>query len=248
MNRRRRVEVSREAVARCPCGALVRRVRRGARLVGVVIPLVGAGVIASATPSTATATYDQVITVEAATAHSQSAVVRVWQREASGRFVQVFDSVVAEVGVNGVGPTHEGAGRTPVGVFTLTRAFGNEPNNGTRLPYLYVGPDDWWDENPDSPHYNELVVSPVSPGGNSENLYDAGLAYAHAVVINYNTDPIVKGAGSGFFFHVSMGVPTQGCVAVPENYLTRVMRWLDPSEHPVMSIGVGPIALAPVTG
>ena len=49
--------------------------------------------------------------------------------------MQVFPPVVANVGVNGVRPTREGLGRTPVGVFTLTEAFGNQPNNGTRLPY-----------------------------------------------------------------------------------------------------------------
>jgi L,D-peptidoglycan transpeptidase YkuD (ErfK/YbiS/YcfS/YnhG family) len=128
----------------------------------------------------------------------------------------------------------------------MTQAFGNQPDNGTRLPYVHVGPDDWWDENPASPDYNRLVVSSVSPGGNSENLYYAGVAYAHAVVINYNTDPVVKGAGSGFFLHVSFGSATEGCVAIPEGVLDRVMRWLAPSLHPVISIGVGSKALAPV--
>jgi L,D-peptidoglycan transpeptidase YkuD (ErfK/YbiS/YcfS/YnhG family) len=64
------------------------------------------------------------------------------------------------------------------------------------------------------------------------------------VVINYNTDPVVKGAGSGFFLHVSFGAPTEGCVAIPENELDQVMRWLNPADRPVISIGVGATALA----
>ena len=188
----------------------------------------------------------QVITVQAATPLSQTAVLRTWRLESDGRYVQVFPAVVAWVGVNGVRPTREGLGRTPVGVFTLTQAFGNQPDNGTRLPYVHVGPDDWWDENPASPHYNRLVVSSVSPGGNSENLYYSGVAYAHAVVINNNTNPVVKGAGSGFFLHVSFGSATEGCVAIPEGVLDRVMRWLAPNLHPIISIGVGSKALAPV--
>jgi len=188
----------------------------------------------------------QVITVEATTSLSRTAVLRTWQLKSDGRYQQVFPAVVAFVGVNGVRPTREGLGRTPVGVFTLTEGFGNEPNPGTRLPYFVAGPDDWWDENPATPKYNEHVRSAVSPGGDSENLYDSGYAYAHAVVINYNSDPVVKGAGSGFFLHVSEGMPTQGCVSIPVNPLVRVMRWLDPSRHPVISIGVGPVALAPV--
>jgi L,D-peptidoglycan transpeptidase YkuD (ErfK/YbiS/YcfS/YnhG family) len=129
-------------------------------------------------------------------------------------------------------------------VFTLTQAFGNQPSNGTRLPYFLAGVHDWWDENPASRTYNRHVRSAVSPGGSSENLYDAGHPYAHAVVINYNTNPIVKGAGSAFFLHVSYGAPTEGCVAIPESELNRVMRWLVPADHPVMSIGVGAAPLA----
>jgi L,D-peptidoglycan transpeptidase YkuD (ErfK/YbiS/YcfS/YnhG family) len=186
----------------------------------------------------------QVITVEAATPRSRTAVVRTWRLTTAGNYVQEFGAVVANVGVNGVRSTHEGWGRTPVGVFTLTQAFGNAPNIGTRLPYTHVGPDDWWDENPASPAYNRLVGSRESPGGDSENLYFAGHVYAHAVVINYNMDPVVKGAGSGFFLHISAGAPTQGCVAIPETNLDQIMRWLNPSDHPVISINVGSAALA----
>jgi L,D-peptidoglycan transpeptidase YkuD (ErfK/YbiS/YcfS/YnhG family) len=186
----------------------------------------------------------QVITVEATASRSEVAVVRAWELGSDGAYHVVFGPVVAFVGVHGVGPTREGLGRTPDGAFSLTQAFGNEPNNGTRLPYFRAGPDDWWDENPASKEYNRHVRSPVSPGGNSENLYYSGGAYAHAVVINYNTDPVVKGAGSGFFLHVSMGVPTEGCVAVPAKDLNWLMRWLNPAKHPEISIGVGAKALA----
>jgi L,D-peptidoglycan transpeptidase YkuD (ErfK/YbiS/YcfS/YnhG family) len=186
----------------------------------------------------------QVITVEARTPLSQTAVLRTWRETSAGHYVQIFGAVVAFVGVHGVRSTREGLGRTPVGVFTLTQAFGNQPDNGTRLPYVHVGPDDWWDEDPVSAHYNRLVRSAISPGAASENLYYAGMAYAHAVVINYNMNPVVKGAGSGFFLHVSFGAPTEGCVAIPENDLDRVMRWLNPALHPVISIGVGRRALS----
>jgi L,D-peptidoglycan transpeptidase YkuD (ErfK/YbiS/YcfS/YnhG family) len=212
---------------------------------GVVVCAFGA-VATISTVAGAAALPGQVITVEAATPLSQTAVLRTWRLASDDRYVQVFPAVVAWVGVNGVRPTREGLGRTPVGVFTMTQAFGNQPDNGTRLPYVHVGPDDWWDENPASPDYNRLVVSPISPGGNSENLYYSGAAYAHAVVINYNTNPVVKGAGSGFFLHVSFGSATEGCVAIPEGVLDRVMRWLSPNLHPVISIGVGSKALAPV--
>jgi L,D-peptidoglycan transpeptidase YkuD (ErfK/YbiS/YcfS/YnhG family) len=189
--------------------------------------------------------FRQVITVEAASSRSTVAVVRTWTWTGK-TFAPVFAATVANVGYHGVGPTREGLERTPVGVYTLTQAFGNQPNDGTRLPYFLAGPDDWWDENPASPAYNRHVRDAVSPGGDSENLYDAGEAYSHAVVINYNTGPVVRGAGSGFFLHVSMGGPTAGCVAINARALTEIMRWLRPAQHPVISIGVGPVALRPL--
>jgi len=196
------------------------------------------------TPVMAGQAPGQVITVQTATTRSVVAVVRAWKLESNGKYGEVFGPVLAYVGVHGVGPTREGLGRTPAGVFTLTQAFGNEANNGTKLPYFRAGPDDWWDESPASRLYNHHVHSPVSPGGASENLYYSGDAYAHAVVINYNTNPVIKGAGSGFFLHVSFSQPTEGCVAVPAGDLNWLMRWLTPSLHPVISIGVGANARA----
>ena len=125
-----------------------------------------------------------------------------------------FAATIAKVGIHGVGATGECLGRTPVGVFTVTLTFGNEPTHGTRMPYFRVGPDDWWDENPASPGHNRHVVSAYSPGGHSKYLYVAGVAYSHAVVINYNTGPVVKGSGSGFVVHVSSGYRTVGRVVI----------------------------------
>ena len=211
------------------------------------VVVIGLVVFGGARQSFGASMPGQVITVQATSPHSVVAVVRTWVLESDGKYRQMNGPFVADVGVHGVGHTKEGLGRTPIGVFALTQAFGNQANNGTRLPYLRAGLDDWWDENPTSGQYNEHVRSRFSPGAPSENLYEAGAAYAHAVVINYNTDPVVKGAGSGFFLHVAMGAPTEGCVAIPAADLNWVMRWLDPALDPIISIGVGRAARAVVT-
>jgi L,D-peptidoglycan transpeptidase YkuD (ErfK/YbiS/YcfS/YnhG family) len=223
-------------------GHVERSLKAGYLLVATccVIALVGPGLH----QASAGQLPGQVVTVEAATSHSQLAVLRTWQLTSSGHYVRVRGPFIAFVGIRGVGPTHEGAQRTPSGVFTLTQAFGNEANNGTKLAYFRAGPDDLWDEDPTSAHYNRHVKSRTSPGVNSENLYYSGYVYAHAVVINYNMNPVVKGAGSGFFLHVSDGIPTQGCVAIAAGQLNVVMRWLNPALNPVISIGVGAKALA----
>ena len=190
----------------------------------------------------------QVVTVQAASAHSTTAALDLWSRSADGSYRHVYGPVRAFVGSAGVGPTREGLSRTPAGVFTLTQAFGNQATTATKLPYFRAGVRDWWDENPASATYNRHVVRTRSPGGNSENLYYAGRAYASAVVINYNTKPVVKGAGSGFFLHVSTGGPTAGCVSVPTAPLAAILRWLDPARSPRISIGVGAAATKVLAG
>lgn len=209
----------------------------------VALTLLSEGIVGGAAQTSAEVRPEQVITVEATSSRAVVAVLRAWEWSKHG-YVLAFPPTLANMGVHGVGPTREGLGRTPTGIFTLTQAFGSQASNGTKLPYFRAGPDDWWDEDPASPAYNRHVRTAVSPGGESENLYDAGAVYAHAVVINYNTDPVVKGAGSGFFLHVSSGYPTAGCVAINSRVLNEIMRWLVPLDHPVISIGVGSSATA----
>jgi L,D-peptidoglycan transpeptidase YkuD (ErfK/YbiS/YcfS/YnhG family) len=62
--------------------------------------------------------------------------------------------------------------------------------------------------------------------------------YNYAVVIDYNRSPVVQGAGSAFFLHVTDGNPTAGCVSIPQANLVSIMGWLAPSTHPRILIGV----------
>jgi L,D-peptidoglycan transpeptidase YkuD (ErfK/YbiS/YcfS/YnhG family) len=181
----------------------------------------------------------QIVTVQSTSAAATTARLDLWQLNARGSYDHVWGPAIAHVGELGIGAAHEGVPRTPAGMFGLTQAFGNTPSNGTRLPYFQAGPYDWWNGESGTPAYNTHVHQVRSPGPASENLYYAGGVYAHAVVIDYNRFPVRAGAGSAFFFHVTNGQPTAGCVAVGSAQLDQVMRWLNPAAHPVMSIGVG---------
>lgn len=208
-------------------------------LAAAALTVVGVLAPPLATPAAAASQPNQVITVQAASSSSTTAKLDLWQRSSLGGFWHAAGPVSAYVGSRGVGQTSEGLSRTPAGVFGLTQAFGNQPNNGTRLPYFQAGPRDWWNGESGTPAYNTHVVQANSPGGASENLYTIGGVYAHAVVIDYNRFPVVAGAGSAFFLHVANGRPTGGCVSIPSASLDSVMRWLNPTAHPVISIGVG---------
>jgi L,D-peptidoglycan transpeptidase YkuD (ErfK/YbiS/YcfS/YnhG family) len=210
----------------------------------VVVGLVLAALVAVLAPTrpvaAATATiHYQVVTVRASSAGATTAQLDLWQLAATGGYTHVAGPVGAYVGERGMGVAHEGLARTPVGVFGLSQAFGNQPYNGSKLPYFQAGPADWWDGESGTPAYNTHVHQSAAPGPASENLYYTGPVYAHAVVIDYNRFPVVAGAGSAFFLHVTNSQPTAGCVAISAYALNVVMRWLDPARHPVISIGVG---------
>jgi L,D-peptidoglycan transpeptidase YkuD (ErfK/YbiS/YcfS/YnhG family) len=110
------------------------------------------------------------------------------------------------------------------------------------MPYRQVGTSDWWVSDTHSPSYN--TYRHCAPGtcdfneSAGENLGRAGPSYDHAVVIGYNTAPARPGAGSAFFVHVDAGVPSQGCVEVPRASEVALLRWLDPAQHPRITIGL----------
>lgn len=178
---------------------------------------------------------NQVVTVDAPNPGSSTATVRAWNRAGNG-WSPATGAIPAMVGSQGIGQASEWNSRTPAGAYTLTQAFGRQANPGTRLPYFQTGTWDWWNSNVNSPGYNTHVIQPGSPGGDSENLFNAGPIYDYAVNIDYNTAR-VPGAGSAFFLHVSNGQPTAGCVAIPVGDLTTIMRWLDPNQQPAIVIG-----------
>jgi L,D-peptidoglycan transpeptidase YkuD (ErfK/YbiS/YcfS/YnhG family) len=183
----------------------------------------------------------QVITVVGASSGTTTAQLTAWTRTGNG-WTRSIGPLTANVGRAGIGKAAEGVARTPAGVFGLTEAFGILPNNGTRLPYRRVDTSDWWVSDVNSPAYNThyRCAPGTCPFNESagENLGRAGAVYNHAVVIDYNRNPVTPGAGSAFFLHISNGQPTAGCVSVPAASLDAIMRWLDPAQHPVINIGV----------
>ena len=60
-------------------------------------------------------------------------------------------------------------------------------------------------------------------------------------MIDFNDDPTIAGPtapGSGIFLHAWMADPTAGMRRPADvSELLRVLRWLNPSAHPVIEIG-----------
>jgi L,D-peptidoglycan transpeptidase YkuD (ErfK/YbiS/YcfS/YnhG family) len=119
--------------------------------------------------------------------------------------------------------------------------YGNTTDPGVRERYHLLVCGDWWDEDPNSPMYNTFQHVPCGTtppfAGGSEALWQEQAPYPSFAVIDYNTAPVVRGAGSGVFFHASTGGPTAGCVSVPQSDLDLALRWLNPSLAPAFVMG-----------
>jgi L,D-peptidoglycan transpeptidase YkuD (ErfK/YbiS/YcfS/YnhG family) len=185
----------------------------------------------------------QLVTVLAPSATATTAVLRTWQREPSGQRRGVRGPVRVRVGTDGIGRASERTRHTPAGSYSLDQAFGRAPDPGTRLPYRRVGDADWWVSDTRSPAYNTYRHCSLGTcefdERAGENLGRSGPSYDYALVIGYNTARPVAGAGSAFFLHVDAGVASAGCVVVPRAEVVALLRWLDPSARPRITIGSG---------
>jgi L,D-peptidoglycan transpeptidase YkuD (ErfK/YbiS/YcfS/YnhG family) len=121
----------------------------------------------------------------------------------------------------------EGDGASPVGVWPLRRVLYRpdrmrEPDTG--LPISVIAPDDGWCDAPGDPNYNRQVKLPYA--ASAEALWRDDEIYDLIVVLGYNDDPVVSGAGSAIFLHIASPDHyfTQGCLAMELDDLQELLR------------------------
>jgi L,D-peptidoglycan transpeptidase YkuD (ErfK/YbiS/YcfS/YnhG family) len=189
-----------------------------------------------------TGTARQLITVVSIRLSDTIGMLRAWEkrRECWKQVAGAWPAWLAQRGISQ--RKREGDRRTPSGVFGIQRTmYGVAPNPGVRYRYHRVVCGDWWVEDPRSPHYNRFrhVRCGATPPFRvvSEDMSRSPEAYKYLAVIDYNTNPVVPGRGSGIFLHVSRGNPTIGCVSLPEGRLLTILRWLHPAKEPLLAIG-----------
>ncbi|MFN9704555.1 MAG: L,D-transpeptidase, partial [Planctomycetota bacterium] len=109
----------------------------------------------------------------------------------------------------------------------------------TGLDYVAATADDHWVDDPRAAQYNQWVVG--ATGVSAERLRRDDGQYDVAVVLEYNTDPVVPGRGSAIFLHVwsGPGTPTAGCVAAAAADVRRLLGWLRRAQRPVCVVTAG---------
>lgn len=179
----------------------------------------------------------QVVTVT--TTPGQAGPVLEAFEKVAGRWRRAFGPVPAVIGAQGFSTrVSESTTATPIGLFTLTEAFGTSANPGTALPYRRSQYGDVWVDRATAPTYNTRQTGDADfAKGSGERLWTETTAYEYAVVIDYNRRPVRPGAGSAFFLHVTIPVPSQGCVTLRRDRLLTLLRWLNPAAHPIIALG-----------
>jgi L,D-peptidoglycan transpeptidase YkuD (ErfK/YbiS/YcfS/YnhG family) len=141
-------------------------------------------------------------------------------------------SAVAAVGRAGVKANkHEGDGATPAGTYPLISVLFRKDRitpPASHLPVSPLVPNHGWVDEPADANYNRLVFLPYP--ASAEEMWREDDLYDALVVIGYNMDPVVPGAGSAIFLHIATPnfVPTAGCVAVNKEVLLGLLPLLGP--------------------
>ncbi len=170
---------------------------------------------------------------------SPSVAVSAWRRSTSD-WQLALPPRRGSVGRNGVvseAAKREGDGCTPAGIYAIRRGFGTTPI-ATALPYQTTTSGDIWIDAPDSPQYNQWIHVNRYPTSSYEVLRRTDGQYDRAVVIEYNTDPIIPGLGSAIFLHIwsAVGAPTAGCVATDRDTVDWLLGWINPKLYPVIVV------------
>ncbi len=139
----------------------------------------------------------------------------------------------------------EGDLKSPAGLFGFCFAFGYSLNPDPEMtwPYLaldenFVGVDD-----PESRYYNCIVDASklkTQDWKTAETMLRKDSLYKLGLVVDYNFNPCVKGAGSQIFLHICRNseTVTEGCTAMPENKMIELLKWIDGGKNPLLWQGI----------
>jgi len=160
--------------------------------------------------------------------------------KAKGKWKLAIAPVKASIGRNGFAKENEkmeGDGKTPIGLYALGKLYSYDAAIDTKLPFQQVDSLDKWIDDSTSNDYNKYVRGETN-AKSFENLKLNSIDYKYCMVIEYNTQPVVKGKGSAIFFHVAdeKYSPTSGCVAIAEKDMLQYLNWFKPRKKKGMMI------------
>ncbi len=137
----------------------------------------------------------------------------------------------AFVGKNGISfDRQEGDGTTPCGDFGVIEAVGIKKNPGTKIPYRTTD-NDLFCSGAHDENYNKIVskkeINHVCDENCISHLYATSPQFNYCLFLDFNKECVI-GKGSGIFFHcMGPNSYTEGCVAVSEENMKRILQLAD---------------------
>lgn len=148
---------------------------------------------------------------------------------------QVWTEVFTTPGVYGKnGATtkrQEGDGKTPIGTYGFSMAFGLKEDPGSLIPYHKIQKGDYWVDDSNSKYYNQLVNTGETKKTwkSAEDMSASSPYYNYALALDYNKE-CTPGAGSAIFIHCTKSVDdtgSQGCIRIPEDLMKALVQSAD---------------------
>ena len=120
----------------------------------------------------------------------------------------------------------EGDNVTPKGIFKITSMYYRPDrikNIITTVKKIKIKKNIGWCDDPNSHFYNQQISLPNEFG--HEKLYRNDNLYDLILVINYNTNPIIKNKGSAIFIHIAKKnyKKTKGCIALKKKHVIELI-------------------------
>lgn len=179
---------------------------------------------------------DQLILVEAT--GLEQVKVSYYRKEAAQKgpgmqknWTEVFTTAGVYGRNGGTADKREGDGKTPLGTYQFTMAFGLKEDPGSILNYHQIKSGDYWVDDSQSAYYNQLVnTGEIKKAWNSaEDMSAAAPFYNYGLVLNYNTE-CIPGKGSAIFIHCTQSAAdtgSAGCIRVPEELMKQLVQSVD---------------------
>lgn len=120
----------------------------------------------------------------------------------------------------------EGDNITPKGTFKIIKIYYRSDRIKkikSKFKLIKIKKNIAWCDDPQSRNYNQLIKLPSKYS--YENLFKKNNIYDLILVLNFNTNPIIKNKGSAIFIHVAKKnyKPTAGCIALKKNHLIKLV-------------------------
>ena len=123
----------------------------------------------------------------------------------------------------------EGDNATPKGIFSLGKFYYRADRIkkiSTNLSCKKIKKDMGWCNDSRNIKYNKEVNNKKIK--NSEKLFREDYKYNAFIVINYNSQPVIKNKGSAIFLHLTKNYkPTAGCIAIKKNDFLKLVKMIN---------------------